>query len=71
MLTTELEIAEPNESVPRDFRENLKWRVGMEKWALESEANRQTVIDCCSRDLIFWIDTFVWTFNPKIGRAHV
>jgi hypothetical protein len=42
----------------------------MEKWALQSESNRQTVIDCCSRDLLFWIDTFVWTFNPREHADH-
>lgn len=65
MLLSELDTAEPAQAVPRGFRENLRWRVHMEKWALQSESNRQTVIDCCSRDLIFWIDTFVWTFNPR------
>ena len=70
MLLSELDTTEPAQAVPRDFRENLRWRIHMEKWALQSESHRRTVIDCCSRDLLFWIDTFVWTFNPREHADH-
>jgi hypothetical protein len=65
MLLSELDISEPSEVIPRDLKGNGQWRMFLDKWARESEANWQTVVDCCSRDLIFWVDSFVWTFNPR------
>ncbi len=50
--------------VPKDFEANLAWREKVLREAAEDpEAARELWI-MCSRDILFFINTFVWTYDP-------
>jgi len=35
----------------------------------ESDQNKLDIWKMCSRDFLFWVNTFVWTYNPKLTPA--
>lgn len=53
-----------HKEVPRDYEENLAWR----KWVLdranENTELRQAIIYACKNDILFFINTFVYQYNP-------
>lgn len=57
---------------PKDVRENVLYRRNLYEICRKSEVNRRAVIEMCRRDPIFWIDSFVWQFNPNsIGSSSL
>lgn len=52
--------------VPKELKKNLWYRDKMWRWGCESEQNAQTLMEACSRDLLYWINTFVWTYDPRL-----
>jgi hypothetical protein len=55
----------PSRIVPKELGANLRYRHKIIRWARGSRANQQTLIDACSRDIIFFADTFVWALDVK------
>jgi hypothetical protein len=55
------------ERVPREFHENMLYR---KKAANEPLASKQRMLKrMCAQDLLFYVNTFVWQFNPRcVGR---
>lgn len=52
------------DTAPRDLVKNLKFR--KEIYTLcKDKRNLQSIIKMCAEDPIFFINTFVWTYNPK------
>ena len=51
--------------VPKDLRSNLKFRRRLIKWGSENKSNSKTLWQMCSRDILFYINTFCWTFDPR------
>ena len=51
--------------VPKDHYDNLMWRKGVLKWCEADEEMREEVYMACSRDILFYINTFGWTYNPR------
>jgi hypothetical protein len=52
--------------VPKDFVANLEYRKRIRQWAAESEENRRDLWIACARDILFWTNTFVWTYDPRL-----
>lgn len=51
--------------VPRGLEENVKFRLAVLKKCAEDAEFRAGIMAICEVDLIFFIDVFVWQFNPK------
>lgn len=51
--------------VPRDPEENAAYRQFLVAECGRSRAKRRAVLKACHDDQFFWIDSFVWQFNPK------
>lgn len=51
--------------VPKDLLGNLRFREFVLKWANEDASHRQELWTICSRDILFYVNTFGWTINPK------
>jgi len=54
-----------HKSVPRDPIENLKFRLWLQEKCLAEPEYRRAVRHMCETDILFWINTFVWQYNPK------
>ena len=58
--------------VPRDYAANLAYRLKLWKTCREQPKFRQACMDMCARDILFYINSFVYQFNPKIqGRGRI
>ena len=58
--------------VPRDRALNLRWRLYVLRRCREKKSFRRAVEQMCRSDILFWINTFVWQFNPNsIGKNSV
>lgn len=51
--------------VPKDLVGNLKYREFVMDWSMEHHDHRQELWSICSRDILFYVNTFGWTINPK------
>lgn len=54
--------------VPKDIAANLRFRRAVLGLAAESAENKRELWIMCSRDILFWVNTFVWTFDPGQDR---
>jgi len=45
--------------------ENLKFRRHVLRWAAGNPARQKALIEACRQDILFYINTFVWQFNPS------
>jgi len=55
--------------VPKTLAENLRFRRQIIGNARNDENYRAAVWSMCSRDILFWVNTFGWTYNPKLKPA--
>lgn len=53
--------------VPKGYDENLKFRRKMVEYGCQSEENAHELWIMCARDYLFYINTFVYTFNPRLA----
>lgn len=51
--------------VPRDLVGNLAWREGILRECAGSARSRECVLRACTEDILFYVNGFVWQFNPK------
>lgn len=51
--------------IPKDPEGNLKFRRWVVKTCLTDKSFRRGIMDACRKDILFWIDTFVWQYNPR------
>ncbi len=52
--------------IPRDLTANLRFRRRLlDEAARAGEAGRQAIRDACKADILFYINAFVWQYNPK------
>lgn len=52
--------------VPKDPDEHLRYRLDVIKLAAEDDDYKRDLIRMCSRDILFWVNTFGWTFDPRL-----
>ena len=51
--------------VPKGFSANLAYRKRMVLWGSESPENARALWIACSRDCLYWVNVFCWTYAPK------
>lgn len=51
--------------VPKETRDNVRFRLWVLRYCRKHPEARKGVIEMCRRDILFWINTFVWQFNPN------
>lgn len=51
--------------VPKKLEANLRFRKQLLKDAAGNRALQSTIWRMCAEDMLFWWNTFVWTYNPK------
>ncbi len=51
--------------VPRDIRENLRWRSKVHRRVMEDPEYAEVIREACSKDFVFWLTGFVWTYDPR------
>lgn len=50
--------------VPQDLESNIRFRADVLRRAEKSRDFQLGLIEMCRQDILFWISTFVWQFNP-------
>ena len=55
--------------VPKDFADNLKFRSQALDLAMSSPEVREELWIACSRDLLFYVNTFGWTYDPRKSKG--
>ena len=51
--------------VPRDVERNLRWRADILRQAETDFGLREELWIASRRDLLFYVNTFVWTYDPR------
>jgi len=51
--------------VPKDLAANLRWREILYRRCAYDEEWQQTIRHTCSADILFYINSFVWTYDPR------
>ena len=54
-----------NHLVPKDVEGNLRWRQAILRRVNENPAFAEVVWQACALDPLFYINTFVWTYDPR------
>lgn len=54
--------------VPRDIRQNLRWRSRVHRRVMEDPEYADVIRDACKRDPLFFINGFGYTYSPKDDR---
>lgn len=57
--------------VPREYSANLRFRRRLNKYVHESKENAREVWIMCSRDPIFFLNAFGWTYDPRKTECPV
>ena len=57
--------------IPRDPVDNVRFRLRLREWADEDYWRQQALIQACSEDPLFYINTFIWQYNPRKKGAEV
>ena len=58
--------------VPKTLEENLLYRQEILQQSGNDRELQRVLWDACSRDILFWINTFAWTYDPRVisdGRS--
>lgn len=56
---------------PKNIEENKEFRLDMWEKAEDSDELKTLLIDKCREDDIFFIDTYCWTFDPRISSPKI
>lgn len=57
--------------VPEDPVENLRWRESVIRSARESLADRAALRQMCRDDLLFYVNGFCWTYDPRLPTPMI
>jgi len=60
-----------HKSVPKDKLANIKFRVGLLTEARDNRNIQRGLIEMCKRDILFFINAFVWQINPKDLESEI
>jgi len=56
---------------PKETMANLLWRREVVTWGWESKENADALWRMCAESLIFWINAFGWTYDPRKKPATI
>jgi hypothetical protein len=51
--------------VPKTLKENLEYRRKILTWAQKSKQNRADLLDICRSDILYFINTFLYLYEPR------
>jgi len=51
--------------VPKEPVENMRFRMFVFRWAAESRERQEWLKEVCQRDILFWVNVFCWTHDPR------
>lgn len=51
--------------VPKEYSANLRWRAAIHRDVLENPERAEFYYEACRLDILFYINTFVWTFDTR------
>ena len=51
--------------VPKDIRKNLLFRRKVVEFCINNEEYAKEIRRTCKKDILFYLNTFAWTYNPK------
>lgn len=54
-------------NVPKGLVENAVYRREVLEWGEGDAGARRALWEGCRRDLLFYVNTFVWTYDPRLG----
>lgn len=57
--------------VPKEVDANLRWRREVLKAARQSESDRASLRRMCGEDLLFYVNAFCWTYDPRLENPAV
>lgn len=59
-------------SVPKEYRENLKWRLRIREKATSDKKFQAQLKRMCSEDILFFFNGFIWLYEPRprIGKDN-
>lgn len=57
--------------VPRDVESNIRWRRELLEACARDEEMRDAVREACGRDILFWVNSFVFTLDPRMPSPNV
>jgi len=63
-------MGEYSTGIPKTVHTNLEYREEVLKASVE-EGARQELWIACSRDLMFYVNTFCWTYDPRRGNGVI
>ena len=55
--------------VPKDIDANIEFRKDITARAVTDLSYRAGIYDMCKNDLLFWVNTFVWVFEPRTAQV--
>ncbi len=56
--------------IPKDIVGNLRWRLHVRKKCRKDKRFRAFIKECCAKDPLFWMATFIWTYDPLRHPDH-
>ena len=59
------------EEVPKGLTQNLEFRNFLCAEAAKSESLQKDLIQTCKDDILFYFNTFVWTYDPRLETTSV
>ena len=51
--------------VPRDYVNNLRWRIAVREWAMDHPDRQAALRYWCSRDFRLFVNGFCWVYEPR------
>lgn len=51
--------------VPRDYVNNMRWRVAIREWAMDHPDRQAALRYWCSRDFRLFVNGFCWVYEPR------
>ncbi len=57
--------------VPKDVFLNLNFRDFAYREARQSQALRQALKEYCRKDILFWVNVFLWTYDPRLSEKRI
>ena len=58
-------LSQFNRRIPKDVKGNLRWRAAAHRRASEDPDYADVLRDACSRDPLFFINGFGYTYDPR------
>ena len=57
--------------IPQAEKDNIEWRIAVLERALRDKDFRRGLMEMCRVDFLFWVNAFVWQYNPRCKGGEV